>query len=140
VIEAAAAVGGTEEELIAAYDLEPQLRTDGAALQRLRTIGTRGSARKKLSVRLAIDRRARRTVKGAGSVHAQLAEARAFLAWDQHLVLPEPKPDTSSAHASLKQTLLRLARVESEELGREVSPPEILFAEVYPKEGEEPSK
>jgi hypothetical protein len=133
-VERFANVGASEEEIVAGLGIsEANLRIP-ATSERLRSLVLRGNARKDLLLREAIDKLGKGEAKGGGNTLA--LEARNRLGWDKQNADVEPPPDLTSAHARLRLTLERLAKVVSEEKGREVSPAEVLFADVLPKKDE----
>lgn len=133
-VERFANVGAPEEEIVTGLGITEAHLKDPATADRLRALVERGSARKNLLLREAIDKVGKGEGGGGGNTLA--LEARNRLGWDKQAENQEPPPDLTSAHARLRLTLERLAKVASEEHGREVSAAEILFGEVHPKDPE----
>jgi uncharacterized protein (DUF433 family) len=124
--------GATEEDIVAGLGISAETLKDPATQARFHEAVKRGNAYGRLLLQEAIAKRGARTTKGAGSVNALSLRARNLLDWDKGLVTVDPPPDLSGAHARLKVTLEKLAKVRSAELGRIVDPAEILIAEAYP--------
>ena len=133
-VERFANVGAPEEEIVAGLGISDEQMKDPMTAERLRGLVERGSARKNLLLREAIDKVGKGEGRGGGNTLA--LEARNRLGWDKQAENQEPPPDLTSAHACLRLTLERLAKVKSAEVGREVTAAEILFADVLPKDGE----
>jgi hypothetical protein len=133
-IERFANVGGLEEEIVAAGFISEEQAKDPGNAERLRRYVERGSARKNLLLREAIDKVGRGEGKGGGNTLA--LEARNRLGWDKQTEMQEAAPDLTSAHARLRLTLERLAKVASEEHGREITAAELLITEAFKNTGE----
>lgn len=132
-VERFANVGAPEEEIVAAGLVTEEQLKDPETAERLRLAVTRGTARKNLLLREQIDEAGKGNRRGGNTL---ALEARNRLGWDKQAESQEPPPDLASAHARLRLTLERLAKVKTAELGREVTAAEILFADVLPKDGE----
>jgi hypothetical protein len=76
-------------------------------------------------------RRATKTKKNDGSVNAMALRARNLLGWDRQSIQDEQKPDLTGARERLRFMLEKLARNKAAELGREVSPQQILLEDLY---------
>jgi len=133
-VERFASVGAPEDEIIIGLGITEAQLKDPAVAERLRGLVERGSAKKNLLLREAIDKVGKGEGRGGGNTLA--LEARNRLGWDKQNESMEQPPDLMSAHARLKLTLERLAKVKSVEVGRDVTPAEILYEMVYPKDGE----
>ena len=124
-----AEVGNSEAEIQAGLGITDEQLRDAPTAERYRREVARGNALKVLKVREAIDK-----LSGDESVQTVALEARNVLGWDRQLDKQEPVPDLAPAAARLRFTLERLAKVRTKELGREVTPAEILIAVAYPQE------
>jgi hypothetical protein len=131
-----AEAGATEQDIIAGLGISEEALRKPEIAQRLHDIVAKGNALARLELQTAIHSRGKKSPKGAGSVNALALRARNLLDWDRQTAMQEPPPDLTAAHARLRLTLERLAKAASEERGRDVTPAEILIAEVYHKEGE----
>lgn len=83
---------------------------------------------------VATKRRATRTKKNDGSVNAMALRARNLLGWDRHSVQDEQKPDLTGAKERLRFILEKLARNKSTEMGKPVTPQQVLLEDLYPGE------
>lgn len=131
-VERFANIGASEDKIVAGLGITEAQLKDPATSERLRATVTRGNALKDLLLQERIDKVGRGEARGGAQTLA--LEARERLGWDKQSPSQEPPPDVASAHARLKLTIERLARVKSEELGREVTPAELLIEMVYPQE------
>jgi hypothetical protein len=127
-------VGGLEEEILTAGLVSEEQAKNPAVAERLRQLVERGSARKNLLLRERIHKVGIGEANGGGNTLA--LEARNRLGWDKQTETAEAPPDVSSAHARLRLTLERLAKVASEEHGREITPAELLITEAFKNTGE----
>lgn len=127
-----AEAGASEADIVAALKITEEQLKDPVASSKLRETVAHGNALARVELLATIHVRGRESLPGAGSVNALALRARNLLDWDKQAVTQDPAPDLASAKASLRVTLERLARVRSEELGRDVHPAEILFEGVVP--------
>lgn len=80
---------------------------------------------------VATKRRATKTRKNDGSVNALALRTRNLLGWDRQSLQDEQLPDLSGARERLRFTVEKMARNKSEQLKREVTPGEVLAADLY---------
>jgi len=80
---------------------------------------------------VATKQRAARTKKNDGSVNALALRTRNLLGWDRQSLQDEQLPDLTGARERLRFTVEKIARNKSEQLKREVSPGEVLAADLY---------
>ena len=109
---------------------EAKLKAEGrlAELRRAIAVGLE-SCRAELI--LEIKRRGLRSKKNAGSVNILSLRARNLVSWDRQGVPDEQKPDLTSSRERLRFTVEKLARNKSAELGRDVTPEEVLLKDLY---------
>jgi len=119
-------IGSSEAEIIQGLGITDAQLKDSAVAQRLRAAVTQGTAFKALVLQETIHKVAMGDSKGGANTLA--LEARNRLDWDKQIGTQEQAPDLTSAHARLRLTLERLAKVKSEEEGRDVSPVSVLLS------------
>ena len=112
---------------------EPKLKAAGRLSELRRTIAV-GTEVCRAELLLEIKRRGLRSKKNAGSVNILSLRARNLVNWDRQGIQDEQKPDVTGARERLRFTLEKLARNQSAQSGREVSPGEVLAKDLYSPE------
>jgi len=128
-VREAATAGATEQEIVRAFEIPDAALSAPAILTRFRDEIARGHARQAVDLRTEIQRRGRRTTRGAGSVNALSLQARNILDWDKQLPAQETEPDLGTARQRLKDLFVKLAQARSEIEGKKVTVLELLHRE-----------